>query len=86
MHSLAQLLTETAAKHGERPALKLDDTVVTYDALNEGATRVAGLLKERGLEPGDRVGDHAAERAVLRGRLLRRPARGRCRRARSTCC
>ena len=27
MHSLAQLLTETAAKHGERPALKLDDTV-----------------------------------------------------------
>ena len=56
MHSLAQLLTETATKHGERPALKLDDTVVTYDALNEGATRVAGLLKQRGLEPGDRVG------------------------------
>ena len=56
MQSLAQLLTETAAKYGERPALKLDDTVVTYDALNEGATRVAGLLKDRGLEPGDRVG------------------------------
>jgi long-chain acyl-CoA synthetase len=56
MHSLAQLLTETAAKHGERPALKLDDTVVTYDMLNESATRVAGLLKDRGLEPGDRVG------------------------------
>ncbi len=56
MQNLAQLLTETAAKYGERPALKLDDTVVTYDMLNEGATRVAGLLKERGLEPGDRVG------------------------------
>ncbi len=56
MHSLAQLLTETAAKYGERPALKLGDTVVSYDVLNESATRVAGLLRERGLEPGDRVG------------------------------
>jgi long-chain acyl-CoA synthetase len=54
--SLAQLLTDTASKHGERPALKLDDNVVTYEMLNEGAARVAGLLKERGLKPGDRVG------------------------------
>src|SRR5947199_8126685 len=54
--NLAQLLTETAARHPDRPALKLDDTVVTYDALNDGAARVAGLLKSRGLEPGDRVG------------------------------
>src|SRR6476620_8960028 len=54
--SLAQLLTETASQHGERPALKLDDTVVNYAVLNEGATRIAGLLKEKGLEPGDRVG------------------------------
>lgn len=54
--SLAQLLTETASKFAERPALKLDDTVVNYAVLNEGATRIAGLLKERGVEPGDRVG------------------------------
>src|SRR3954464_11842025 len=54
--SLAQLLTETAARHGERPALKLDDTVANYAVLNEGATRIAGLLKEKGLQPGDRVG------------------------------
>jgi long-chain acyl-CoA synthetase len=54
--SLAQLLTETAAEHGERPALKLDDSVVNYAVLNEGATRIAGLLQERGLQPGDRVG------------------------------
>ena len=54
--SLAQLLTATAAKHGDRPALKLDDAVVTYEMLNEGAARVAGVLKDRGLEPGDRVG------------------------------
>jgi long-chain acyl-CoA synthetase len=54
--NLAQLLTETASRHGDRPALKLDDSILTYDMLNEGATRVAGLLKERGLGPGDRVG------------------------------
>ena len=40
----------------DRPALKLDDTVVNYAVLNEGATRIAGLLKEKGLQPGDRVG------------------------------
>src|ERR1700750_6515 len=54
--SLAQLLTETAATHGERPALKLDDSVANYAVLNEGATRIAGLLKDRGLAPGARVG------------------------------
>jgi long-chain acyl-CoA synthetase len=53
--SLASLLTETARAHAERPALKLDDTVVNYAVLNEGATRIAGLLKEKGLQPGDRV-------------------------------
>ena len=54
--NLAQLLTETASKYGDRPALKLDEELVTYDLLNEGATRVAGLLRAAGLEPGDRVG------------------------------
>jgi long-chain acyl-CoA synthetase len=57
MHtSLAQLLTESASTHSDRPALKLDDTVVTYEMLDQGASRVAGLLKDRGLRPGDRVG------------------------------
>jgi long-chain acyl-CoA synthetase len=54
--NLAQLLTDTASRHGDRPALKLDDQVVTYEALDDGASRVAGLLEARGLEPGDRVG------------------------------
>src|ERR1700759_884059 len=54
--SLASLLTETAGRHADRPALKLDDTIVNYAVLDEGATRIAGLLKRRGLEPGDRVG------------------------------
>ncbi|HUO70479.1 MAG TPA: long-chain fatty acid--CoA ligase [Solirubrobacteraceae bacterium] len=57
MHTnLAQLLTDTAAKHGARSALKFDDHVITYEMLNEGAARVAGLLKQRGVAPGDRVG------------------------------
>src|SRR3954463_5614536 len=56
MTSLAQHLTETASAHADRPALKLDDTVVNYAVLNEGATRIAGLLKDKGVQPGDRVG------------------------------
>src|SRR3954447_16395175 len=56
MSSLAQQLTDTAARHGDRPAIKLDDAELTYAAFDEGASRVAGMLRERGLEPGDRVG------------------------------
>src|SRR3954469_9990457 len=54
--SLAQLLTQTAARHGDRVALKLDDAELTYAAFDEGASRVAGMLRERGLQTGDRVG------------------------------
>src|SRR5438874_5525101 len=54
--NLAQLLTHTASGHGSRPALKLDDAVITYEMLDAGAARVAGLLQARGLEPGGRVG------------------------------
>jgi long-chain acyl-CoA synthetase len=54
--NLAHLLSDSAAQHPERPALKLDDTVITYAMLDEGASRAAGLLKEKGLQPGDRVG------------------------------
>ena len=55
-NNLAHLVTESAARHPHRPALKLDDTVLTYATLDEGASRVAGLLKDRGVQPGDRVG------------------------------
>ena len=54
--NLASILTETAEKHGERTALKLDDTEVTYEQLNEASARVASMLKDRGFEPGDRIG------------------------------
>ena len=45
--------------------------------LDEGSARIAGLLKSKGVEPGDRVGMMLPERAVLPGRLLRDPARRR---------
>ncbi len=54
--NLATLLTNTAEKFGDRTAIKLDDTEVSYAALNEGSARVAGLLKSKGFEKGDRVG------------------------------
>src|SRR5688572_26331915 len=54
--NLAGILTETAAEHGDRPALKLDDAVVTYAQLDDGSARVAAMLRDKGIEPGDRVG------------------------------
>jgi len=54
--NLASFLTETAERHGDRPALKLDDEVVTYEQLDEGSARAAAMLRSKGFEPGDRVG------------------------------
>ena len=54
--NLATLLTDTAERHGDRIALKLDDAEVSYDFLSEGSARVAGLLARHGFERGDRVG------------------------------
>jgi long-chain acyl-CoA synthetase len=54
--NLARILTETAERHGDRTAFKLDDVELTYAALDETSARVAALLKSKGLQPGDRVG------------------------------
>jgi long-chain acyl-CoA synthetase len=54
--NLAEIMTKTAAEHGDRVALKLDDVEVNYAMLDEGSARVAGLLKAGGFEPGDRAG------------------------------
>jgi long-chain acyl-CoA synthetase len=56
MANLASLLTDSAQHHAERPALKLDDAVVSYEALDDASARVAGLLRSKGFEPGDRAG------------------------------
>lgn len=53
--NLATLLTESAAKHPERTAIRLDDIAIPYAALDTTSKLVAGLLKARGVKPGDRV-------------------------------
>ncbi len=54
--SLAQNLSTSAQRYPDSPALRIDDVVITYAELDEATARVAGLLRERGVEPGDRVG------------------------------
>src|SRR3954454_14630311 len=54
--NLAQILTDSAERHGDRPAIKLDDTIITYQQLEEASARAAALLKAKGVQPGDRVG------------------------------
>ncbi len=56
MTNLAQHLLDTASEHGERPALRMDDAVLTYAEFRDAALEVAGSLQARGLAPGDRVG------------------------------
>jgi long-chain acyl-CoA synthetase len=54
--NLAGILTDSAQRRGDAIALKLDDVEVFYATLDGASAHVAGLLKEKGLEPGDRVG------------------------------
>jgi long-chain acyl-CoA synthetase len=54
--NLATKLTDSAALHTSRPALKLGETEITYAELDAASARVAGLLRTRGVNPGDRVG------------------------------
>jgi long-chain acyl-CoA synthetase len=54
--NLASLLIETAERHGDRIAVKLDDVELNYALIAEGSARVAGLLADKGFRPGDRVG------------------------------
>src|SRR5205809_5988249 len=56
MPNLADLLSRSAAEHPDRVAIKLDDSELSYAALAETAARVAGVLRAKGVQPGDRVG------------------------------
>ncbi|WP_028647466.1 long-chain fatty acid--CoA ligase [Nocardiopsis sp. CNT312] len=53
--NLAQNLARAAAEHAGRPAVKLDDTVLTYAQLAALTEQGAGLLTRQGVRPGDRV-------------------------------
>jgi long-chain acyl-CoA synthetase len=54
--NLADKLTESTGRRPDEPALRLDGFGLTYAQLDEATARVAGLLRARGIEPGDRVG------------------------------
>src|SRR3954452_23159699 len=54
--NLATVLTESAERDGDAIAIKLDDTELSYKQLDGASAHVAGLLRSKGVEPGDRVG------------------------------
>jgi long-chain acyl-CoA synthetase len=56
MSNLAEILTRAAGRFGERTAIKLDTTEVSYGALDEAASAVADLVRGLGVQSGDRVG------------------------------
>ncbi len=56
MTNLALDLREAAQMYPDRPAVRLDDTILTYAQLDDLSARVAGWLRARGLRPGDPVG------------------------------
>ncbi|MGD0609227.1 MAG: AMP-binding protein, partial [Streptosporangiaceae bacterium] len=56
MTNLGSLLDQAAEDHPDRPALRMDDLVLTYAQLHQAAGRMSTLLAGAGIEPGDRVG------------------------------
>ena len=56
MTNLATNLHDAAHQYPDRPAIRLDETVLSYAELNNLAARVAGRLREQDTQPGDRVG------------------------------
>ncbi|MFZ0091325.1 MAG: long-chain fatty acid--CoA ligase [Solirubrobacteraceae bacterium] len=56
MTNFAELLSRAAAEDPDRPAVKLDELVLTYGQLDEAVGRAAGLLRSLGIGPGERIG------------------------------
>jgi long-chain acyl-CoA synthetase len=56
MANFAEELTKAAAEAADRPAVKLDDIVLNYAVLDAAGARAAGLLRAKGIGPGDAVG------------------------------
>ena len=54
--NLALNLIHSAAGGGPLPAVRMDDVVLSFGALDDLSAHMAGLLREHGLRPGDRVG------------------------------
>jgi long-chain acyl-CoA synthetase len=56
MPNLADLLAQSTAARPDRVAIKRGDRELSYAQLDAAAARVAGLLRAKGVRPGDRVG------------------------------
>ena len=56
--SLSQMLTQTAATHGDRPAITCGDKTLSYRELDGLVTALAASLIGLGVQPGDRVAFH----------------------------
>ncbi len=56
MTNLAHNLVVSAAAASDATAIRLGDTVLSFAQLDEASARVAWLLHDRGVQPGDRVG------------------------------
>ncbi len=54
--NLASLLTESAERTPDAPAIRLGEVELSYAELNDRSARLATLLREKGVEQGDRVG------------------------------
>jgi long-chain acyl-CoA synthetase len=54
--NLASIVTESAAKAPDNPAIRLGDAELSYATLDDLSARMATVLAEKGLQPGDRVG------------------------------
>ncbi len=54
--NLASLLTESAGRSPDAPAIRLGEAELSYGELDDGSARLATLLREKGVRPGDRVG------------------------------
>jgi long-chain acyl-CoA synthetase len=54
--NLATIVTASAARDADAPAVRLGGETLTYGDLDDRSARLATLLREHGLERGDRVG------------------------------
>jgi len=72
--NLASNLVDTASDHADRVAVRVGGAVMTYAELDRASSQVAGVLRQRGVKPGDPVGvmlPNVAEFATIYYGVLR---------------
>jgi long-chain acyl-CoA synthetase len=54
--NLASIVADSAERSPDAPAIRLGEVELDYKDLDDGSTRIAALLRDKGLQRGDRVG------------------------------